>query len=1005
MIAGGVGGLFRVALVMTCACMCALATSAQVTHAQVDPRGPVRTIATPHFRVHFRADSGAQSDTLARRAAAIAERAYEELAKSLAPPAGPVDLLLADNVDFSNGFAQVFPTNRIVVYAVPPIQAVELRQHDDWLELVISHELAHIFHLDRARGLWSVARTVFGRNPLLFPNSYTPSWLKEGLAQYYETVLTGSGRLYAPESYAAIRAAARDHAVPPISRWSLDASRYPRGATAYAYGVRMLDQAVKSSALDSLVSMRRLVDEVAKHPMPYRLNRASRIAFGSSFSSIYSTFDFVRGEGTIGAAPDTAGEGRWRELTTAGMYAESPRWRGRDSVMWSASNGREVAGVYVADVQGTAAPRRLARRNALDVNVPVGSDRVVFAQSDLRDPYTVRSDLWISQNGTERQLTHGARLIQPDARADGAIIAVQLSPARTRLVRVGANGQVALLTGGEHNENWADPRWSPDGKRIAAVQLLRTGEQRIVVLDTLGGVRQIVTGRRYVFASPSFTPDGMRLVWASNRNGEGMQVETAPIAPMGAPVDTTRWREDRADVRAASAKSIGVYEPSVSPDGASIVALVLRGDGYHVAVAPLDTMGPAAISATPLASVTTAAPSVTVASTSYRAARQLLPRYWLPIAGQGRLDEATYGVATSSSDILQRHAWAANAAVNPTRREWDGGAAYRFAGLGIPVFDLSWSQEWDATFRIGDSTGNMLGDIARRRRFATASATFARPRVRTSWSGTVGAQYEVRDFTATVDSLLGAPNALLRRGTRYPQLFASAGVSTLRRGLLAIAHEEGVSVSASSSYRWREDAPSTGSWRAVLSGRGYVPLDLPGFARHVLSVRGAVGATDVKTATEFSVGGVSGISAELLPGVVVGDPSRTFPVRGVAPDAQRGIRAIGGGVEYRMPLLLYRTAPSPFTVFLDRLSMTVFSDAGRAWCPGAFARQTASVGFCERPRTRDGWIASAGAELVLDAALQYDIPYRFRVGAARPYVAPAGVGRGGSVYVTLGSFF
>ncbi len=995
----------RLALVSACASVCVLAAGARIAHAQVDPRGPVRTIATSHFRVHFRSDSGVQSEALARRAAAIAEHAYEQLSQSLAPPAGPVDLLLADNVDYSNGFAQVFPTNRIVVYAVPPIQAVELRQHDDWLELVISHELTHIFHLDRARGLWSAARTVFGRNPLLFPNSYTPSWLKEGLAQYYETVLTGSGRLYAPESYAAIRAAAHDRAVPSISRWSLDASRYPRGATAYAYGVRILDQAVKSSPRDALGSLRQLVDGMATHPIPFRLNRASRIAFGSSFSSISSTFDFVQRDWALGLAQDTTGEGRWRELSTAGMYADSPRWRGRDSVIWSASNGREVAGVYVADVHSGAAPRRLARRNALDVNVPAGGDRVIFAQTELRDPYTVRSDLWVAHNGTERQLTDGARLLQPDVRADGAIIAVQLSPARTRLVRVAADGQVTPLTGGDHNENWADPRWSPDGKRIAAVQLLRTGEQRIVVLDTLGNIREVVTGRRYVFASPSFTPDGLRLVWATNRNGERMQVETSRIASLGAPVDTMRWREDRADIRVASANSIGVYEPSVSPDGASLVALVLRGDGYHVAVAPLDTTGPVVFSASPLKRDSITLPIVGGASSAYLAARQLLPRYWLPIAGQGRLSEATYGVATSASDLLGRHAWAANAAINPTRREWDGGAAYRYAGLGVPVLDLSWSQAWDATFRIGDSSGKVLGDIARRRRYTTASATFVRPRVRSSWSGTIGAQYEMRDFTATVDSLLGAPNALLRRGTRYPQLFISTGVSTLRRGLLGISYEEGVSLSASSSYRWREDNPSTGSWRAVMSGRGYAPLDLPGFARHVISVRAAVGATDVKTATEFSVGGVSGVSAELLPGVVVGDPSRAFPVRGVSADAQRGIRAVGGSVEYRLPLLRYRTVPSPFTVFLDRLSMTVFSDAGRAWCPGSFARQPASVGLCERPGKRDGWIASAGAELVLDAALQYDVPYRFRIGAASPYLAPAGVGRRGSVYVTLGSYF
>lgn len=981
------------------ACACAFTTSA--ARAQVDPRGPVRTIATTHFRVHFRADSGAAAELLGQRAATLAEFAYAQLAQILAPPVGPIDLLLADNVDYSNGFAQVFPTNRIVVYAVPPIAAVELRQHDEWLRLVITHELAHIFHLDRARGLWSAARTIFGRNPLLFPNSYTPSWVKEGLAEYFETRLTGSGRLVSPETRAPAYAAARDGVVPPISRWSLASSRYPRGTTAYAYGALMMYRAGEYGGGDAV---RRFVDEVALHPIPFRLNRASRKSFGLSFDSLYTTFDFMRAEWRGEPAQDTAGDGRWRVVAKGGMYAESPRWVSNDSVIWSASNGRDVAGVYVADVRAGGEPRRLARRNALDVNVSMGGDSVLFAQTELRDPYTVRSDLWIGRGDSERRITDDARLTQPDLRRDGAIIAVQLGATRTRLVRVDASGRARPLAALDDGSNWAEPRWSPDGKRVAAVQLLISGEQRIVVLDTLGAIREIVTGRKSIFASPSFTPDGQRLVWASNRSGR-MQVETAHIASLGAAVDTVHWMEDRADVRVASKVSTGAYEPTVSPDGKAVTALLLRADGYHVAVAALDTTGPTVISGSETRRPPEAPSPIATPSSRYSAARQLVPRYWLPVVGEGRLGHSTYGVSSSSVDILGRHAWAANAQINPQLREWDGAAAYRYAGLGVPVIDFSLSQEWDATFQVVDNKNNPLGTLARRRRFATMSSTFSRPRVRNAVAATIGAQYEWRDFTATVDSLLGAPNALLRRGTRYPQLFVNTSLSTLRRGLLAVSYEEGVTLNTSTSYRWRQDAPSLGSWRSVVTGRAYAPLELPGFARHVLSLRGAFGVTDTHTATEFGVGGVSGVAAELVPGVVVGDPTRTFPVRGVASDAQRGIRAAGGSVEYRVPLVLFRNAPSPLTFFADRLSLTVFSDAARAWCPGAFAAQAASVGLCERPGTRDGWIASAGVELVLDAALQYDIPYRFRVGAAGPYLAPTGVARKGAFYVTLGSFF
>src|SRR5687768_11898511 len=99
----------------------------------VDPRGEWRTLATPHFRVHFRAELEDQG----RRAAASAESAWSLLAGELAPPRGPIDLVLADNADLSNGYATRFPSNRVVVYAQPPVDASSLRSfYGDWLPVV-----------------------------------------------------------------------------------------------------------------------------------------------------------------------------------------------------------------------------------------------------------------------------------------------------------------------------------------------------------------------------------------------------------------------------------------------------------------------------------------------------------------------------------------------------------------------------------------------------------------------------------------------------------------------------------------------------------------------------------------------------------------------------------------------------------------------------------------------------------------------------------------------------
>ena len=172
--------------------------------AQLVPSDRWYTIETAHFRVHFVKSLGSEG----RRAAVNAERAYAQLSTELRPPAGKVDLVIADNVDYVQGYATTFPSNRIVVFAHPPIDAPELRNYNDWLQLVITHELTHVFHLDRSDGLWRVGRNIFGRNQIFFPHSYEPSWLVEGLAVYYESRVTGYGRLEGSEHYMIARAAA-----------------------------------------------------------------------------------------------------------------------------------------------------------------------------------------------------------------------------------------------------------------------------------------------------------------------------------------------------------------------------------------------------------------------------------------------------------------------------------------------------------------------------------------------------------------------------------------------------------------------------------------------------------------------------------------------------------------------------------------------------------------------------------------------------------------------------
>src|SRR5690606_23137514 len=136
-----------------------LAPRALPAAAQVAPDARWRSFSTEHFHVTYQEGL----EPLARRAAERAEHAYHLLSGDLVgPPPGRVELVVANNVDYANGYATPFPTNRIVIYAPPPVDEPSLSFTDDWVELLVLHELTHIFHLDHAGGIWRPLRAVFG---------------------------------------------------------------------------------------------------------------------------------------------------------------------------------------------------------------------------------------------------------------------------------------------------------------------------------------------------------------------------------------------------------------------------------------------------------------------------------------------------------------------------------------------------------------------------------------------------------------------------------------------------------------------------------------------------------------------------------------------------------------------------------------------------------------------------------------------------------------------------
>ncbi|MBX6330428.1 MAG: PD40 domain-containing protein [Gemmatimonadaceae bacterium] len=924
--------------------------------AQGAPNAHWRTIRTPHFAVHFTPPL----EDAARRAAASAESAYVQLAVRLHPPRGPIDLVIADNVDFANGFTNPFPSNRIVVYAHPPLDVPALRYYDDWLSIVITHELTHVFHLDRTRGWWHTAQQVFGRAPFLFPNLYEPAWITEGLAVYYESDITGAGRVAGTHERMLLDAEVRHGGVPPFDAWNLSSSRYPGGDMAYGYGSLFLDYIARTYGRDKL---RDFVEQTSRTTLPFRLDRAASRAFGVSFHQAWRDW---RRELAASPPPDRLPLDGWRDLSRGGHVAIYPRWLDSTSLVYSGYTWRETPAAYRVTLDG--AVRRLGRRNGPDANAVLPDGSLLFSQIDFTSPYDVRSDLYVERNGHEIRLTHGARLAEADARrSDGAIIAVRFVPASTQLVRVSADGRtITPLTAPSIDTAWAEPRWSPRGDRIVATRWTRGGYADVVILDTLGAVVREITHDRAVDSTPSWSPDGTAVLFTSDRTGVA-DVYIAPADSDGEP-------------RRVSRASLGVFYPTLSPDGTRLAASRYDVAGWHVGVAPFDTAGAdtppvsAAFDPRPMP----APVRDTSAAHDYSPWRMLVPRYWLPIVGQTASGGYEVGAFTSGFDIIGRHSYFAQALLDPRDGEHTFDVTYRYAGLAQPVLDVGANQAWERTV-IVDRDRNPLGDLLRRARVVSLGATVSRPRLRTNAFASIAGELEMRHYLTDPDTLLGKLDPYYRSDPTYWSLIGTVGWSNAQRAPLSISAEDGISFAASGRIKWLEGTPGVQSRSIAAALSAYKSIDAGSYAHHVVAARVAAGFASGADPGEYDLGGSSGTPVVLFPGATIGS-HHTFAVRGFPSGAQSGTSIATGTLEYRLPISTPRRGFGFWPAFLDRTSVALFADAGAAW-GGVGSSTTPAPGT---QRTADHWLSSLGAELDLDTGFEYDLLYRLRLGFAVP---------------------
>lgn len=945
----------------------ALLAAMPEARAQV-PNAHYRQFETEHFRVVFPRGMAA----VARRAAAGAEWAYGALERDLiAPPPGRISLVLSDGSDAPNGIATPIPRNRVVLDVAPQIVSRQLNDYPDWLDITLAHELTHVFHLDHAEGVWRIPRALFGRFPLFFPAFYQPTWMIEGLATYEESRLTGAGRAGGTYFRTILSAQARAGAFHPVDAANGLVPRWPAGQTPYAYGsfyLRSLARAHGDSTIPELVHK-------GAARLPYTFDWAGSPLFGQSLSHGWSawqerfrTRERARAD-SLRAASATLGQ----PLAPTGWATAAPRFSPDGRMLaYSRFDPTNDPATVVID-PGTGAVLRRARRNgASGTTWSVDGRALYYGQPDYVTRYRIYSDLYRLDlaRGDERRLTHGARVIDPDMAPDGRrLVAVQEGEATNRLVLVDpTDGGIRPLTAFVDTVNWAHPRWSPDGRRIAAERWVRGGIVDVVVvaLASDGGrveSVQSVTHDVAVDMTPTWTPDGRQVVWSSNRSGTfDLYIREILLGPAA----------DDPPPRRLTHVIGGALDPAVSPQGDALAYVEMVAGGFRLKRIPFD---PASASVAPSAPRTLPPspwpgqrPDVSEPAHGYSPFPSIWPAAWFPVAfyDSGRLGTFV-GASTFGSDDLSRHTYAAFAGWRFGIDEPEGALLYLYRGLGNPTLRLDLSQDWSVR---SVTAQDLTVDLLRRHCTLDLSAGFLWPHVRTAFSLRPELSIDRYHYTST------DPRVRVTRPTDT-RLEGALGIgfSTARRYPRSVSAARGFSVGLRLAHaRWpRGGEADPWRWSGEVVLQGYQALGRVGYGNQLLAGRLALGVSTGRLggAETFALGGVPGAVLQVLPGVDIGGGA-DYPVRGFLQGVQFGDRIAAGSLEYRFPLWLIGRGHGLWPLLLDRLSGALFVDGGAAWDGAGPLRG----------------VASTGGELSLDLGVAYALAYRIRFGLARTIAAP-----------------
>ena len=902
----------------------------------VDPSLRWRTRDTEHFSVHFAEHLRSQAQVVA----GVAESVYPRVTGWLRwKPAARTHVVVLDSLDLSNGLASPLPFNYVQIVLTPPDEG-ELLQNREWLELVLTHEFTHIVHMDKASSDPLGLRSLFGRMIFLFPNVLEPRWVLEGLAVYSESdPAKGYGRLGGSHFEGQMRAEAA-RGLRSLREVNAEGRGFPLNRD-YLYGSYFLAFLTERYGAKAVTDY---VEGYSDNLIPFRVDTNPVSVTGKHMDELWDEYHawlrarFAAKPARQGHPPDAGGEiiARAWSLNSPFLAQDGARWYVLGDGITLPKVVRQAPDGKAAAIGVVESQTRLAALSA---------GELLLSKLEVCKDYNLYYDLYrLRSNGDLKRVTECGRFRLATLREDGRIVAIR---------DVGGTAEVFVLDreGAEERLLYRAARGEALTGLAAkggTVALTSLRDERWSLIEISDGKASELLTDRAVKHSPRFSAAGDEIYF---------------VADYGNVDNVWSWRRGERRLARWSEALGGVREISAPAAGAMLVTTI-EADGdvlrlHRLPAAPLETREPAATAAPAQAG---RAPRPQPASEqpaddrSYSPWSSLMPTWWLPAAyiadGAFALGAQTYG-----QDALGLHLYTLAPLYEFTQQQVLGSVSYvyddRHGGFVNRTMTVKTSVVDDNTFTGKDVRAYTIDETAQWVSLWRHLSLAAR------WYAGGGAALDLSELHD-----LGA-------GTSTPRdervLGLVAGVDTRRIQFLSEGPSQGQQLRLFSETSNGLHGTYTGNFYRA-DWRAYLPAGATVLALRLNDTYSQPGAEPVQLGGTFSEE-VAGFDLPVL-------NQRQFPLRGYrsGEPALTGHHSLLGTLEWRTPLSEVDRHFMVPPVGVDRISMTLFFEAGSAWNDSASQR----------------YFKSAGVELLFEVRAGYLLGLQARAGIARGFEAPGG---------------